>query len=224
MADFTDLVAGRKMRIIGDSFTPRTDMPNGGGWMEENASLSRAFRATDENVGGGVAAAWLPNWGVTDYTFNVVLRRELNWNPTGFANYWLMAITNNAYTNARMTLYASSSTNLAMTMEGIPVANWVFPSTAVPHLCTLRIQSSNLAGGTRDSLRNGQVASNLAAHGITSVPVRSGTGNFAQFGGRNGASDFGVLGCGRVGRIFVAHRWMSQMEIIRIAREMGINR
>lgn len=224
MADFTDLVANRKMNIITDSFVARTDLPNGGGWMEESGSQARSFRAVDENVGGGVAAAWLPNWGVTDYTFSFVMRRGANWSPTGFANYWLMAITDNAYNNARMTMHTPSATVVRYTLEGMPNVDFVFPSTGVDYLMTVRVESSNLAGGKRDSLRNGQLSTTMANHGRTSAPTRAGTGNFAQFGGRIAANNFGVLGCARIGRIFVAHRWMSQLELIKIARELGIDR
>ena len=218
MTHFTDSIAGRTMAVITDSFVVSSGLwPNGDDAIEEDGSQTRAYRAVDS--ASGVNNVMLPNWGVTDFTMQFLARKTgFNLNPSGFTNYWCMAITDNAYNNEanRMYCYASGNSALSVKIGGAPAMICAMSAINTPYMFTLTIESSNLSGGRYSVYRNG-IRTAEGAHGLTVAPTYAGTGHYFQRGGRNGASDFGILSFPFLGKIACWDREITDTEM-QIAR------
>lgn len=221
MTYFLDAVGSRQMTVITDAFALRsTNLPNGDPVIEETNGASRSYRAVDS--GAGVAAAYLPNWGTTDWTFMVMLHANGNLNPDGFSNYWCCAATDSSYLNPTLRIFAIDDEAWRLSvwaLTGVANVDLNNFSQDIDVLWVVRCESSNLSGGRIEAWRNGRRVSDNA-HGITAAGRASAS--LFQWGGRNGTNNYGVLNSELLAKLAVCHAWIPDEEIIELAEEMGV--
>tara|TARA_R110000868_G_C10944862_1_gene767369 strand:- start:161 stop:832 length:672 start_codon:yes stop_codon:yes gene_type:complete len=220
MTHFLDSIGGRQLTIITDGFTTTEVLDNGDTSYQEDGLQSRAYRAVDS--GAGAYIDYLPHWGTDDWTFFALMKASSSLNPTGFPNYNFTAATDTGYNNPRFAAYATGSYKPQFALYGAgasPTMAFLMQIANNERLCMWRVESSNLAGGVHDGLMDGRKSTAPVGHGCTTVPASQTT--YFQWGGRSGASDFGVLNMRLFSKVGFVHSWVSDETAALMAEEMG---